>query len=868
MAYDNYSVKKVFSNELVNIHCNKLFDAVHVAFPGSETKILAEGDLSRMIQGMAKISLPVVQLVTNDAAIYSYLVKNLQAILSVETQLSFTNRIQFTTSQAFFEIWMDAAATSVNVDGLYCRDLGGSYPAPVPPYNILLLEEQVFTEVAQNELYYKDWSANIEAPVKVVSLVGAASPAPIPVDVQVENVFLSQPDGKYSGFKIQTRVANWVSSSNTANYGIVSLTGDVNVSYPGDDLLEAELLRSITTNFSILGYVEPGTFSWDLLIEVHGVRNDSGFIDRSISSYKIPFSLLVLAEDEISASLDHIVLTHVRNELPLAGQEIEVVTGSNFAFTLLNIFEVTGGNVIEQAPVYNRRVYHGSGSQVLTVKATAALDATTGSTFSGSFQFGTLSSSGGRIRNRQYFNGIVTAHIFEEHGIFVDPEALEFFAIKGIEAAAAQELAVVSTQTFTVEHPFWLQVFPLSGENFKTLKVQPINAANLVSGEYFGNIVITSASAQVEVPVTLTVVESIDEGFSSENLNFTHDNKKFTYMYSDNAANRASCNLKVNAYNFRGFPSLTELNFKGTFFNNRFKIHLGDIVARRFAALEAPSKIGIKHYNLNEDQYPLFKIYKYYRPASANISLDIEERATGTVEENENFEDVLFVRGRRPKKFSDDYGILNFEAGPVRVTENSQMLFNFVRRFSQHEIKIYRNNALFKTLPHSPGNDSLFGLAMFFRDFRQGDVIDVRLADVHVQQYLMFPTQQHSHHLVFMNEYNVPEAFEFTGEYEFFTDKKVTSAKRYHNLVEHIENLETGKEQRFRINTGWILRSNQIIVDAITDAQHVWLVHHGREISLRPVDVKMSNHDSTRDLYQYDVEFIINRENELEVYSL
>ncbi|MGI0106763.1 hypothetical protein [Salinimicrobium sp. WS361] len=868
MAYDKYSVKKVFSNELVNIHCNKLFDAVYSAFPASETKLMAGGDLSRMIQGMEKVSLPVVELVTKDAAIYSYLVKNLQGIVSVETQLSFTNRIQFTTAQAFFEIWIDQAATAVNVDEVYCQDLGGAYPAPVPPYNILLLEEQAFAEVAQNELYYKDWSSNIEAPVNVISVVGAASPAPVPIEVQVENVFLSQPEGKYSGFKIQTRVANWVSSSNTANYGIVSLTGDVNVVYPGDNLLEAELLRSITTNFSVLGYVEPGTFTWDLLIEVHGVRVDSGFTDRAITSYKIPFSLLILAEDEISANLENIVLTHVRNELPLAGQEIQVITGSNFAFTLPNVFEVTGGNVVEQAPIYNRRIYHGTGSQNLTVKATASLDAHVGNLFSGSFQLGTLGSSGGRIRNRKYFNGTINAHIFEEHGIFVNPEALEFFVIKGIQAAVPQDLEVISTQAFTVEHPFWLQVFPLSGLYFKMLKVQPINAANLVSGEYFGNIVITSASAQIEVPVTLTVVESIDEGFSSENLNFTHDNKKFTYMYSDNPANRASCNLKVNAYNFKGFPSLTELNFKGTFFNNRFKIHLGDIVARRFAALDAPSQIGFKHYNLEENQYPLFKIYKYYRPASANISLDIEERATGIVAENENFEGVLFVRGRKPKKFSDDYGILNFEAGPVRVTENSQLLFNFARRFSQHEIKIYRNNALFKTLPHSPGNDSLFGLAMFFKDFRPGDVIDVRLADIHVQQYLMFPSQQHSNHLVFLNEYNVVEAFEFTGEYEFFTDKKVTSARRYKNLVEHIENLETGKEQRFRINTGWILRSNQLIVDAITDAQHVWLVHHGREISLRPVDMKMSNHDSTRDLYQYDVEFIINRENELEIYSL
>jgi predicted DNA-binding transcriptional regulator len=66
----------------------------------------------------------VITFVTNDAAIYGYLVQKLQQIITVETQLSFTNRIQAVTAQAYFEFWYDAGfVNAVNVNGIYARDI-------------------------------------------------------------------------------------------------------------------------------------------------------------------------------------------------------------------------------------------------------------------------------------------------------------------------------------------------------------------------------------------------------------------------------------------------------------------------------------------------------------------------------------------------------------------------------------------------------------------------------------------------------------------------------------------------------------------------------------------------------------------------
>lgn len=124
MAYEQYSTEKVFKNDLVNILCNKILDRIHTEFPGSEAKLVATMDLAKIIQGAPLEELPVVTFVTNDLPIYGYLVQKLQQIITVQTQLSFTNRIQVVTAQAHFEFWYDTSfVNAVNVNGVYARNI-------------------------------------------------------------------------------------------------------------------------------------------------------------------------------------------------------------------------------------------------------------------------------------------------------------------------------------------------------------------------------------------------------------------------------------------------------------------------------------------------------------------------------------------------------------------------------------------------------------------------------------------------------------------------------------------------------------------------------------------------------------------------
>jgi len=728
-------------------------------------------------------------------------------------------------------------------------------------YNILLASPQAFTASLDNELFYQWWKSTPASPYKIKHFIGAAAPAPIPITVDVENVFVTFPVGKYASFYVNAQIIQW-----NGSYPNLVLTGAMANGEPGVLLTSTTLQKAVSLSFQSLSLLTPGILSGSIDFYVNGVRSDSGLTDKFITRHRIYVELDVQVQSGLITNIQELFFSHIKNDPPLAGKTLDIITANNFEITLPDYFVLTGGNLVYAGTAFgNKEKYTGSGNQTITVALKQEFDLFTGTLFTGYLQIKDLDAPVGEIQTLPWTVNL-TANLLDVHGFVVDPKTMEFFAIKGLESGSIQELDVTSSEIFTVTFPFWLQVSPASGANHQVLSVKPISANNLVPGDYNGAILLTSASAELEVPVLLKVVESIDEAFTPGELNFTDQNKEVTKLFSDDPNYRASLDLEIIAYDLKGFASITYHPFKVAFFDSSAEIHIGEIVARRFKKFSSLADVVYQHYNLETDTIPLFKIHNYYKPAGVDITLDIESRQTGSIANTKKFTGVQFIKGRKPKMYASNYGILNYNPVPIRVTKKSQLLFNFIRKIQDHELKIYRNDVLYKTVTHSPGGNALFGMAMYFKDFLPGDVIDVRMGEDYAQQYVVFPEQDHSHHIVFMNEYNVLESYEFTGELKFSSDYESVATKTYRQLVERLENLETNKEQSLTINSGWVLKSNQVIMDAIIRAKRVWFVNEGREISLTPVSKKLVNEDSEQELYEYDLEFKINSENDLEVY--
>lgn len=871
MAYTAYSTQKVFYNELVNILCNKVLDNVHSNFASSEAKLVASDDLSRMIQGDAVAELPVVSLVTNDSEIYKHLVLELENIISVQTQLSFKNRIQAVTPYAYFEFWYDAAmAATVNINGIYCRDYSETYSAPASPYNIPLADPQVFTVSASNELYFQKWKADVVSPLKIFYLAGGNPPADVDINVDIENHFATEESGVYASFKAFAEVLVYSGE----NDNLVLSNTDM-ATAGGLAMTENNLSQVLRISYADLAVTNPGTYYATIRMWVDGVRVDTGLTDRYLSQKDIKVEFRVFNPSSVSADLSQMHFSHIRNTAPLAAQQLHIYTGIEFHLDIPEYFTVTGGNIqlIDDNVYPNLHRYSGTGEQILNIATSAEFDLYTDPTYSNALKVYDPNGSG----SLNGFGSIIIPWtvkldviVRDAHGFYTDPGVMEFFAIKQVESAQMQELVVVSTENFTVTKPYWLDVNPLAGGLNAILEVKPISYSNLIAGTYEGVITLTSANAEVEIPVVHTVVENVATGLSNL-LNFADDNEAETVIYSNALDERASIDVDLISYNFRNTASEYQRNFKLAFSRNKTSLHIGNVIKSHLSRLEDLDDFDFKFLDLEESEPVLYQVFSYYKPANAHITLNIENRDTGSSIKKKELRDVKFIAGRKPADFQNNYGILDYYNVPERVTVNSQMLFNFYREFSQHDIRVYRNQNLIKTITHSPGNSSLFGLAMFFTDFKPGDVIDIKLKkneqEDFVKQYVMLPENKHSSHIVWMDEYYVLRSYEFTGEFEVSSDYEFIKSKSYKKLVEVTENLESTKEVKLVVNSGWILKSNQVIMDSILRSKRAWFVKNGKSFWVEPESKKLLHEDSLQELYAYELEFKINRKNDLEIYT-
>jgi len=843
MAYDKFSTEKVFSDELVNILSNKLINRVTTEF--SVDKLVPYGDLAIIINGSAVSPLPVVAFATPDAAVYNWLVKNLQDIINVQTQLSFKNRIQIVTLQAYFEIWFDETATATAITG---------------PYNIPLEDTPDFTDSFENELYYQNWKTPIDPPITIYYMVGDPAPASIEIPVQIENHFATEEAGKYNSFIATANVVNYL-----GEYDNLNLAGGDITTESGLVLTENNLEQNVSLGYKNLSLLDPGYHAGIIQFAVEGVRADSGLTVNNLSYLRLFVELRVIGPDELKVTTSSLKLSHVKSNAPLPAQQFNILTRANFKIRISEYFELSStGNLVYESTTWDgKKVYTGQGSQTIDISLTSEFD----------FHESPILSEGIEIENLDFYHPDyelfptiipVTAYLFDTHGFNVSPDALEFFAIKGVQNARTIKTSIVSTQSYVISVPYWIELAESAGEYYQELGVKPISANNLVAGIYQDVIVFTSNNAVFELPVMLRVVESIDVGFNSDRLNFTNDEQEFTNIYSNKETDRASISMEITRYDYSNFSKLFSNTAKGAFFENKMSIHLGSIISRAFYT---PKKL----FEVLPEALENYEIFPYYRPASVAINLRKEVRKTASKIEDKSFPTINFIKGRTPKKYQGNFGILNYETRPVRVTKNSKAIFNFVKQFGSHQLLIMRNNTTYKTINHTPGNNSLFGLAISFSDFVPGDVIEIRMPinenDYYSQRYLMFPENMYSYNLYFLTEYHTVECLEFTGALRLGSKYEAISNTSFKNLVEVLQNVEVKKELRLNLNTGHILKESAGTLEELIRSKRVWLEKEGREISLAPVVKEFLNEDSEQGTYSYDVEFIINRENDLQIYN-
>lgn len=580
--------------------------------------------------------------------------------------------------------------------------------------------------------------------------------------------------------------------------------------------------------------------------------------------------------EEIGITPESLIFAHALDQALPASQTVEVVSDGAFTASVFGPVLLSGPSLTLTQVVNGVREYAGTASQTVTVSLSPEVANLSADTYEYMVAFSQSGSKSAFIGSLG-----ITLYLFETSELVIHPAALEFFAIKGIQEAPSQTINVAGEPAFTLTRPSWLIVTPTSGQGFTEVTVTPNPSSTLAEGTYTGDIIFNDGTNDYIVSVLHNVYGNVQLGMSPTKLNFTGDYNTISRFYEQENY-RLELQLAVDYYNY-GLTLLnqTTLNYILGFFNNRTEFFVGKTLNGVMKQMLELKSISMD--TMADGVFTTFKpIRNYYLPARVDMTALFKHDFDDDLDKTHLFEDIKFIKGRRPKTPFDDTYILDYYRDPLRVTVNSVAMFNFYKE-KNHVFRIYKNGKFFGSISHNVGTQRIFGYKSKFNMHSPGDVVEFRLyknidgavdeawfdyaSNYIAQRYIVIPEGMASHHIGYEDEYGLLKIIEFTGVASFDNDYDNLIAKNYEEFLETSKKLDSKKTAKCTINTGHIFKANVRNIDELLKSNRAWIISNQKKksISMIPTTKSMSDMDTDRDLYSYDIEFDINFNNDFEV---
>lgn len=734
-------------------------------------------------------------------------------------------------------------------------------------YNIVISTDKRFSTGPGAPLA-NAWVFNPLTPISLNYIIGSALPPPLVIDTFIRD-YLKDPliDTLIKADSIENVVIRAKNTLFNGNVVWAVLSGEIFAATPAQPISSTDktgynLLNDLNVSniltFQNLSLLTEGIYSGRIEFTAYNIS--SSFIKPIlIDTVYFNYKIIVTQQALIAVAPTVLNFTVLRNQLLPAAQTVTVTQDGFWSLTLDNKFTASAAGVVDNSTA-TQTVITGTGNKSVSIGVTSAFNTLSGNLFQGQAVF---KNSAGASAVVQINVSIVDTTAFK-----VTPESLYFEAVKGFTEADAQTINIIGFGAFTIEAPTWLTLSAASGTNTSNIIVTPLSAVNLSANTYTGVVKIKTNSTEVSIPVTYYVQGSVSSNLQSSNFNFTKD-VEFINIRNANrdAENVVKLTLDVIVYSYLTHKE-TALSYVYVlpFFNYATNFHVGEIIER---LLKKP--VGVTDFNIaNLD--PAITFAAVYKPATVNATIDIIKRSTSEVIVTESLKNLWFVAGKKPASFVSNGAILSNNTFAKRVTAASKELVNFLVPDGIFEIQLQKNKEAAQTMAsiNSEGQN-IFQYYIDFSAFKAADVVTISVlsaGNVFKKTYQLLPEGDYSNHIAFINQYNVLELFEFTGDYFLQSDIKKITHKYYKNLTEYIETLGSTKDVKLFINSGDLFKTDQIIIDEIVRSKKAWLLFNNKPaIELIPVDKKLTNFDSDQELYDFEIEFDINRAHDAENYS-
>ena len=864
MPYTAYDTD-IFADYAVNTVCNRLVDALINQFNEEDalSEFLLSGCAARKMQEPTDDPrTEQVNFVTSSQKFYRYLAQNMGNILNGSTSIAYTDRIQVQVQGFNLEIWEKIGTVLEPVDyngikietiewisqGDPCTYDGNPVSSPVP---ITLAYPQKFG-IGGNELYSQEFTF-IPENQNLTWVQGDDVFDERIVKMKIKNYETDANFDRYANFRLN--VQNNVQEGNERFSNFVRGSIDGAIAYDLSDGLSPDLLLEFI-NFRFL---EPGDYATNIAFEVIGDDIISNINGALLEVYEYEIDLKVIGSKDVYVDPRAMAFNYVFGATEFIDLPIYVNIQGEYTLKYPKIITVTADGITDESTT-NFSIKRATGPKTFRVSLNASIaNADT------SFVYNSIAieHSGGTITVP------VSILIAKDEGITVTPNQFFFEAVQGIEEAKGVKFSMTSNKVVSLTAPPWVRIQtrtgPFSPTKFSEGSVYVDRSNNFAPGVYKGAIVFTSEDGSSVRPITYTIKANSFTELISGGVNFAGDQ-----VYVNLASNLRNVYLRskllITVYATDGSIQVDNFAFNEPIYKGKASFHPGSKVA---AAMKSITDIDF--YIPTDLASRVEKPFAYQRPARLDLTLEQRSYEDDSVKKSDTLLNMLFLKGTKPVNFYNNTG-LTLSQYPVRVTRNSYGILNFIKSSGVHSIEIHLNGKLLRTVEHDTVQDSSFGMILSFMGFKEGDLVFVKVEDgsggFFERKFYVFPENKESYHIAWTTEHEQLELMEFTGGLSFDTDYERIESTRYKNLVNTLDVLKTNRVQKLTANTGWVLKDNHLLIDSLLSAKRAWLFlpNTDYKIPLVPQSKKMSNYDSERTAYAFNVEFQINPKTDGKVY--
>lgn len=433
---------------------------------------------------------------------------------------------------------------------------------------------------------------------------------------------------------------------------------------------------------------------------------------------------------------------------------------------------------------------------------------------------------------------------------------LEFSHLESEQKSDWQKFVVYTPNPTTISKPEWIELQLVTEQNnVKTYQVRSISDSTISVGNYTGQIKFSDTSKEATINVDFELYSYWNSNYNKD-IHFSLDNESLTFSaYKRDENNYINILLKASIYNNKGKVITIEESLNFYFNNNKTTFDLGQYIHDYFLLYEDQ----ISDLDVTNCCFQKKRMYDF-----ARVDLKITEK-NYTTKEDVFWYDIptqIFMKGHRPKTLTNqNIGFLgNHINKTLRATKNGKTVLNYLYHKTD-AIKIYINSSL-QNLPIPIIQNAKLSIFSLYVDFHTlncevGDMVEFQLGN-QVVRYQIFPEQNQSNFIAFIDYWGLLKIFEATGEYTFPIAMDYTT---YSPAKGKLKNVAATRSNTLTVNTGLITNDDIEVINEILASPKCWFIQ-GEEITeIIPKTEKLELYDSENELFGYDIEFHINPES-------